>query len=248
MSPSMLHELSFRSPTKTSFPETLELHWRWWLNLELIHTLPSHGVGVECVHPAMKEPVYHHQCDQQHRVRVLLWQHHCCCAKRQWEHLGLVCSLHRMRYSILGAQGSFPSKFTCHGAHWRLSKPLAPLYWGYKLGFHRNSSSSLSCLTLWGESQHMHLILLQSRKCLQESKRLLWIKPSCPWACSYSPKKPRNPADEGVGGTLRATQPRKQSDLVEEDLSPETSLCHEGLSKWKRSVTKKTCQVSSHHL
>lgn len=55
---------------------------------------------------------------------------------------------------------------------------------------------------------------------------------------THSPKKPRNSADEGVGDTLRATQQRKQSDLVEEDLSPEIGLHHVGLSKWDRSVRK----------
>lgn len=65
------------------------------------------------------------------------------------------------------------------------------------------------------------------------------MKHYCPWVCSYSPKKPRNPADGGVGATLMATKPRKQSDLVEEDLSLEISLCHEGLSKWERSGRKK---------
>lgn len=55
----------------------------------------------------------------------------------------------------------------------------------------------------------------------------------------YSPKKPRNSADEGVGGALRATQPRKQSDLVGDDLSPEIKLHREGLSTWDRSVRKK---------
>lgn len=63
------------------------------------------------------------------------------------------------------------------------------------------------------------------------------------WVCSYSPRKPRNPADEGAGGTLRATQPRKQSDLVEEDLSPEISFRHVGLSKWERSVRKKLARL-----
>lgn len=83
---------------------------------------------------------------------------------------------------------------------------------------------------------------------MQKGKKLLWIKPHCPWAGSHSPKKPRNPADEGLGGTLRATQPRKQSDWLTEDLRPEISFCHEGLSKQQRSAKKKACQVASHHL
>lgn len=157
----VLGELLSRSPIKAFSQKPYQLYWRWWFFISRTHPQTSHDLETRywvCAASSKWAKLsYHQQYDQKHRDRALLLLHDCHYhAKREWEDLDVICSLHRARYRILGAQGCLPSKpVWCIGQGDLLCTLKASQAFGSSLLRLqlRSSSNSVPCLSLWNESQ-----------------------------------------------------------------------------------------------